>query len=107
VNGGSSVSKVTGYGMGDWRSIRVRGKGKDFFFANTSVPAVRTLIQWIPGGGAKQPDREAHLPPSSGEAKKRGALPPLPGTTLSLPCPIKTLSITLLPRHIASCRLKG
>jgi hypothetical protein len=39
-------------------------------------------MQWVPGAlspGVKRQEREAdHLPPSSAEVKKGGAIPPLP-----------------------------
>jgi hypothetical protein len=81
-----SVGIATGYGLDGRGSIP--GRDKIFLFSRESRSALwptRLPIQWVRGAvspGVKRQGREAdHLPPSSAEVKKGGAIPPLPHTS--------------------------
>jgi hypothetical protein len=63
----------------------IPGRGNNFLFFTASRPALRPIqppIHWVPGAlspGVKRPGHEAdHLPPSSAEVKKVGAIAPIP-----------------------------
>jgi hypothetical protein len=64
-----------------------RGMGIFLFttVSKTALGPTQPPIQWVPAVlslGVKRPGREAdHSPPSSAEARMRGAIPPLPNTS--------------------------
>jgi hypothetical protein len=66
--------------------VRFPVGARDFFSSRPVLGPTQPPIQWVPGAlftGVKRPEREAdHLPPSSVEIKKGGAITPLPDTSL-------------------------